>query len=84
MQLDLNQLHTALHAAIAAENYALAAQLRDLLNMALGGDVNEHPADWQRLGVLDWLADRAEDLGYKIPTGMHGGLCTEAVEVGGR
>lgn len=67
--LDLNQLHTALNNAIAAENYAAAATIRDLLTLALGPEAAATPAgDWRRLGVLDWLADRAEDMGYRLPT----------------
>ena len=65
---DINQLTTALNNAIAAEDYALAAQLRDQLRAA-SGDGAEAAADWYRLGILDWLADRAERVGYRFPTG---------------
>lgn len=67
---DANQLTTALNNAIAAEDYALAAQLRDQLR-ALSGDGAEAAADWYTLGILDWLADRAERIGYRFPTGEH-------------
>ena len=69
---DLNQLHTALDRAIASENYSLAAQIRDVLRILVNGDSNGDdsilPNDWKRLGVLEWLADRAEDMGYRVPT----------------
>lgn len=67
--LDLNQLQTALHLAIAAENYALATKLRDVIALLLGPDTPAAAADWRRLGIVDWLADRAEDLGFRLPTG---------------
>lgn len=70
--VDANQLHTALNRAIASENYELAAKIRDLLSDFVG-PVDEHQhgksaADWRHLGVLGWLADRADDLGYRLPT----------------
>ena len=65
---DINQLTTALNNAIAAEDYAQAAQLRDQLRV-LSGDAAEAAADWYRLGILDWLADRAERVGYRFPSG---------------
>lgn len=69
--LDLNQLQTALNNAIASENYDLAAKIRDVLNLAIGNteEADSTPSgDWRRLGVLDWLSDRVEDLGYRLPT----------------
>lgn len=70
--LDLNQLQTALNAAIAAEDYTLAAHIRDLLSIILGPESSGEPADWRRLGagILEWLADRAETLGFRFPTGQ--------------
>lgn len=65
--LDFNQLHTALNAAIAADDFELAAQIRDVIAAAAGHDPSL-PSDWGRLGVLDWLVERAEDLGFRIPT----------------
>ncbi len=71
--LDANQLQTALNTAIAAEDYALASQLRDRLKTLLGdGEEGAPPADWRALGVPDWLAERAEKLGYRFPTGGPG------------
>lgn len=69
--LDQNQLQTALNTAIASEDYALAGRLRDRLKGLLGdaGSSQGLPGDWQSLGILDWLAERAERLGYRFPTG---------------
>lgn len=68
---DQNQLQTALNTAIASEDYALASRLRDRLKGLLGdaGSSKGLPGDWQSLGILDWLAERAERLGYRFPTG---------------
>ena len=74
--LDPNQLHTALLAAVAAEKYELASKIRDLLALvSAGGGAGAggpcgaaRPADWEQLGVLPWLAERAEALGYRMPT----------------
>ncbi|KAL4447639.1 hypothetical protein ABPG75_004858 [Micractinium tetrahymenae] len=65
---DLNQLQTALNRAIAAEDWGLAAKLRDLLRLLAGPAENRQAADWRGLGILDWLADRAENLGFTFPT----------------
>lgn len=69
---DLNQLQTALNTAVAAEDWALAAKLRDLLRLLTGaeeGGNRKLASDWKGLGVLPWLADRAENLGFAFPTG---------------
>jgi DEAD/DEAH box helicase/UvrB/uvrC motif len=71
--IDLNQLQTALNNAIASENYELAAKIRDVLALATGDDDGESPdkapsRDWRRLGITEWISDRAEDLGYRLPT----------------
>ena len=40
-----------------------------MLSVALGSSEDTAPPrDWKALGIIDWLADRAEDLGYRIPT----------------
>lgn len=67
--LDLNQLQTALNVAIAAEDYELASAIRDALQRVAG---EAPPADWGSLGVLPWLAERAEYLGFRLPTGAKG------------
>jgi hypothetical protein len=70
-QADLNQLTTALNNAIAAEDYRAAARLRDRLRQLSGRDAGT-PADWRALGIPEWLADRAERIGYRFPTGTTG------------
>ena len=75
-KLDLNQLQTALNNASAAENYELAAKIRDVLTLALIATDDPTSAalaavpggDWRRLHITDWISDRAEDLGYRLPT----------------
>ena len=68
-RLDLNQLQTALNNAIASENYELAAKIRDVLSIAMGPEASSVPVgDWHALGILEWMADRAEDMGYRLPT----------------
>lgn len=64
---DTNQLQTALNRAIAAEDYALASQVRDKLQAVVGSDTGT--ADWRQLGVPEWLADRVERMGFKYATG---------------
>lgn len=64
---DTNQLQTALNRAIAAEDYALAGQVRDKLQAVVGS--NTGTADWRQLGVPEWLADRVERMGFKFATG---------------
>lgn len=65
---DTNRLTTALNTAINAEDYRLAAQIRDRLTELAGND-SEATADWTKLGIPLWLAERAERLGYRFPTG---------------
>lgn len=62
----MNQLQTALNRAIAAEDYALASQVRDKLQAVVGSD--NGTADWRELGVPEWLADRVERMGFKYAT----------------
>ena len=65
---DTNRLTTALNTAINAEDYTLASQIRDRLTELAGSD-SEATADWTKLGIPLWLAERAERLGYRFPTG---------------
>ena len=67
---DTNRLTTALNIAITAEDYKLAADIRDRL-AELTGSSSEVTADWTKLGIPEWLAERAERIGYRFPTGMH-------------
>ena len=66
---DTNQLTTALNIALAAEDYGLAARIRDRLTEVTGND-SELSADWIKLGIPEWLAERAEKIGYRFPTGV--------------
>lgn len=66
-QLDANQLQTVLQIAVDSEDFARAGTIRDELNSRQGGGAAG--ASWQQLGVPDWLADRAEQLGLRFPTG---------------
>ena len=66
--MDSNELQTALNIALASEDYGLAAKLRDQLQTIQGkGHV---VLDWRALGTPDWLAKRAEQMGYKFPAGV--------------
>ena len=67
---DLNRLQTALNSAIEAEDYAGAAQYRDLIKSKIGsGDAGATASmgGWEALQVPEWLADRAERLGFRLP-----------------
>jgi len=63
--LDLNLLTTRLNAAVAAEDYATAAELRDLIQKVTGAGT---AGDWRALGLADWLCDWLSKLGYALPT----------------
>ena len=68
---DLNRLHTQLNRAIEEENFEQAAQCRDLIRKAAGeeGELDsKHGGGWIHLGAPEWLADRAERLGFRMPT----------------
>jgi ATP-dependent helicase YprA (DUF1998 family) len=69
-QLDINRLQTSLSRAVAAEDYATAAKLRDQLNTVSGRDAGKPtpPSGWQGLGIPEWLSDRVERLGFMLPT----------------
>lgn len=65
---DLNRLHTALSRAIETEEYSQAASLRDKIATVTGQDTDARGGGWGKLGVPDWLADRAERMGFLMPT----------------
>ena len=65
--LDGNQLHTALSAAVTAEDYARAERISAALRRRSGAEADT--SDWRALGCPDWLAARAERLGFRFPTG---------------
>ena len=66
--MDSNELQTALNNALASEDYSLAAKLRDQLQTIQGQ--GHFVLDWRPLGVPDWLAERAEQMGYRFPAGV--------------
>jgi hypothetical protein len=68
--MDGNQLQTALNNAILSEDYSLAAKLRNQLQ-ELQGKGAKIDLDWRSFGCPDWLAERAEQMGYRFPTGDH-------------
>jgi len=67
--MDGNQLQTALNNAIMSEDYSLAARLGNQLQ-ALQGKGAMIDLDWRSFGCPDWLAERAEQMGYRFPTGV--------------
>jgi len=64
---DPNLLQTKLAAAIKAEDYAAAAELRDKLQVALGDETLQR-VDWASLGLPEWLCDRLERLDFMLAT----------------
>lgn len=65
--MDANQLQTALSTAIAAEDYTLAAKIRDRLAEQLY-DGRPPVMDWHSSPIPEWLVDRVERLGFRYPT----------------
>lgn len=65
--MDLNQLQTALTLAIKAEDYSLAARIRDAASKLNGTGASQ--IDWGFFGIPEWLRERARRLGYPFPTG---------------
>lgn len=66
--LDSNQLQTALNNAIKSEDYVLASVLSKRLRELQGSDADLN-LDWRSFGCPPWLAERAEQMGYRFPTG---------------
>jgi hypothetical protein len=51
----------------------LSCRIKERLHVKLvesGSAVISRPMDWRALGVPEWLADRAERLGFLFPTGV--------------
>ena len=71
---DENLLTTSLNRAITDEDYELAAKLSKrsqvVQNLNGGRDAREILLDWRMLGVAEWMAARAEALGFRFPTGI--------------
>ena len=70
MDWDLNELHTQLYQAVSSEDYSRAAAIRDIMRIKLekGGENVLALGDWEKLGIVSWLAQRASELGFMIPT----------------
>lgn len=68
---DENILTTVLNKAIFSEDYALAAKASTKLKALQGlEDPREQLLDWRSLGMANWIASRAEDLGFRYPTAI--------------
>jgi superfamily II DNA/RNA helicase len=71
---DENLLTTSLNRAISDEDYTLAAKLSKRLqavqNLNGARDAREILLDWRMLGIAEWMAARAEALGFRFPTGI--------------
>ena len=71
---DENVLTTSLNRAISDEDYSLASKLSKRLqvvqNVNGGRDAREILLDWRMLGIAEWMASRAEALGFRFPTGI--------------
>ena len=68
---DENILTTALNKAIFEEDYGLAQRVSEKLRRVQGmTDPREQLLDWRSLGMANWIASRAEDLGFRYPTAI--------------
>lgn len=63
---DINALTTELNDAIEREDFAAAARFRDQIAACAGQAAALD--GWVALGTPEWLAERAERLGYRVPT----------------
>jgi hypothetical protein len=63
---DLNRLQTQLNNAIEGEDYQRAADIRDRISKVTGQE-GKPDGGWVRIGAPEWLADRAERLGFRMP-----------------
>jgi superfamily II DNA/RNA helicase len=63
---DLNRLQTALNNAIEGEDYQRAAEIRNRISQVTGNK-GKPDGGWVRIGAPEWLADRAERLGFRMP-----------------
>jgi len=73
-----NGYFTELQSAIEEEDYERAALARQRLLEIAGDDSGALSWDDPSLGLPDWLADRACDLGYPFPTEVQAGACVAA------
>ena len=65
-EADLNRLQTALNNAIEGEDYQTAAEIRNRISQVTG-QKGKPDGGWIRIGAPEWLADRAERLGFRMP-----------------
>ena len=68
---DVNHLQTLLNRAVAADMFEEACFIRDRIRAL----TESNTSSWTQLGVLEWLVDRAGDLGFSIPTPVQVGAC---------
>jgi superfamily II DNA/RNA helicase len=76
--VGLNELHTVLRDAVAAEDYVTAGQISDALAARLYADYStlsstekrerRRGMSWTGLGGAPWLTDRLDSLNYTFPT----------------
>lgn len=65
---DMNYLHMLLKKAVDAEDFDAAVFIRDRIQEIVCDGTDARTLGWENMGILDWLVDRASDLGYCIPT----------------
>ena len=68
---DINHLQTLLNRAVAADMFEEACFIRDRIQAL----TESNTSSWIQLGVLGWLVDRADDLGFSIPTPVQVRAC---------
>ena len=75
MALDVNEAMTRLNAAVEAEDYALAAQIKAEIDAERAQDSDEQavPALSWTDTVPSWLCSRLEGLGFRYPTPVQAG-----------
>lgn len=68
-QVDQNALVTQLNLALQSEDYSKAARIRDALQCAARDGEASALLDWHSYDIPKWLCKRAEQLGWRYPTG---------------
>lgn len=68
---DINHLQTLLNRAVAADMFEEACFIRDRIQAL----TESNTSSWVQLGVLGWLVERADDLGFSIPTPVQVRAC---------
>ena len=67
--VDENALFTELNLALQSEDYGRAARIRDALRRASPPGEAPTLLDWHAYDIPAWLCERAEQLGWRYPTG---------------